>query len=367
MPTPKPPNGAVPSLPERLFDREAGDHAWVSALGELDEHADVGRRAVAKNWRMDGRVAADREAGLLAVPDFAGLSSASDGEDWWTARQKAFESRLCRPPEHSDALAAPNANNRIAPDALAPHQHLVHVASLQAVLWRLTAEDDRELSFRWFLLTGRPFELPVGDSRDWSTFVPRVNSIWQTIEAQGKEVQQELAGLLCERLGRTEPLWWACLAHEVRPFLEEEDAIGLARALGLGHLRAGERLIVWRYEVSDLRRAFGPSALVRPTAIEANDNPYHFPGSVADPLGITMPLSKRGGCRELLHPPLRGQLAIDACLPPALLLESDTLPDWQQRLPTLRKRHRKRLAWESTALAAWLDRHPSIADAAGGS
>lgn len=362
----KSPSGADPSASDRLFDREAEGHAWARALGELDADVDLGRRAVAKNWRMDGRVDAERETSLLATPEFAGLSAASGAGDWWAARRAAFETRLCRPPGRSDALSPSNAGNCIAPDALPPHQQLVHVASLHGVLWRLTEADNLDLVFGWSELTGEVLDLSIVAVRDWAPFCDWVDEAWSRVEVQAETVQKEVAGLLCELLGPTEPLWWACLAHEVQPFLKSGDALGLARALGLGHLGAGERLITWQYEVADLRRAFGPSALVRPTAIEANDNPYHFPGFVSQALGITMPLSKRGGCRELLHPPLRGQLAIDACRPPFLRLEAAPLPDWQQRLPTLRKRHRKRLVRESAAQAAWLDRHPEIVGDGGG-
>ncbi len=55
----------------------------------------------------------------------------------------------------------------------------------------------------------------------------------------------------------------------------------------------------------------------------------HFPSPPGYPYGITMPLNagQRGAFREVLHPPLMGQLAIEACRYPLVRLAGQPVAD----------------------------------------
>ena len=163
-------------------------------------------------------------------------------------------------------------------------------------------------------------------------------------------------GWLADAMGDSEPPWWAAFAEEVNPFLESEDAAGLCAALGLGDRDDGDWLLVWRYPVKNA----GP--LYRPTVAEAYVSPFHFPSFPDHPWGITMPLDPvMAGCREVLHPPLRGAAAIAGSIGKLLRLndfQSRYAP--RNRLPSSRSSQRQRLLEESPESAAWVTRHQGL-------
>jgi hypothetical protein len=354
------PNAKGPVPPLRIFDRERAGHAWASAFEEL-RHPDLDRRwIVAANWRMDHRVSPEREAGdLEAGKHFGSIGSA---DDWWEARATYFREEMCHPFQAgtSGKISAygrsTNAAN-LVPARVSGFDKLVHVGSLSGLLWRAsrsTAAADIEVWLRRRTGRGLPGRV-LGSSSN--SFDGQVSALARALLVQGPDVIRQAAGLLVDSLGETEPPWWACFAHEVHEALDSGSATDLCTALGLGHRMDGEWLVVWTYPVHEA----GP--LYRPTVLEANDSPYHFPSPPDYPLGVTMPLNAIfHACREVVHPPLRGAAAVANCTGDLLYLEDFAISRDNGSLAALRAEHRARLhrGLSVPSLTDWLGRHPEI-------
>lgn len=129
----------------------------------------------------------------------------------------------------------------------------------------------------------------------------------------------------------------------------------------MGHLDGGEWILVWRYEVRVIYELAAGVGVYRPTVIEANNSAFHFPSPPGYRYGITMILSDpgRGACREVIHPPLKGQTAGEACTGTLLQLAAPPLSGYD-RLEPLRVRHRKHLksVYPKPETTDWLERHP---------
>ncbi len=340
--------------PVPIFDRRQVRHPWQQAFRQLMQ-ADPMRRFVCSNWQMDHRVSQRRENELLAAPELAGKP---DGEDWWQQRAEVSSRARVRP------IAGPSDRNVIPRHAIPAHEQLVHVESLNRLLAHLITGEHLTADLRLAFpdLSGRPLpERPVGEDPDPARFGAEVDRIAAAVNRRGRETVRRLAGLLCDALGEDPPPWWANLAEEVMPLLDRHDGTALCQALGLGHLQAGEWLIIWRYEVAVLYLS-GAVPLRRPTVVEAGDSPFHFPSPPGYPYGVTMPLSahRRGACREVIHPPLRGRAAADGCAYPLCRLAGTPVePD---EIAALRQRHRHNLARQhpQPEAAAWLRRHRDL-------
>lgn len=355
--------------PAHVFDRPRTDHRWLRAFEDLDR-GELTRRLVCQNWRMDHRVSAEREEELLAAPAFADEPT---GNLWWRQRRRAFQDLICRP-SIPDGLGGPrssyldpsNSNNAISSRTLPGHEQLVHVASLHGLLERLSTAEHVEavdLRLRFFDLTGREMpRRPPGAGFDRDAFGREVAAIATALHARGEAAVQGLAGAIAHALGKEEPPWWAGFAHELMPFLKRDDGLGLSRALGLAHLAGGDWLVVWRYEAQVLYEMTAGLGLYRPTAIEADEHAGHFPSPPGYRYGITMTLAEtwHGECREVIHPPLKGEAAAVACTGKLLRLGGPAL-DSYNHLERLRLRHREHLAriHPEPETAHWLERHPS--------
>ncbi|HEX4962666.1 MAG TPA: hypothetical protein VF173_17655 [Thermoanaerobaculia bacterium] len=305
---------------------------------------------------MDHRVSPDREAGDLHICSY--FLEATEAESWWIARNLYFQEEICRRNDPSgsrlSAYLRPTNRENLVPEKVAGFDDLVHVGSLNALLRRSSRserEADVDVALRRLAGRGLPSK-PVAESDpDW--FLREVAGLAYALLSRGENVIRATAGLLANACGDTEPPWWACFTEEILSALDPGDATKLCTALGLGHRTGGEWLLVWRYPVSDA------GALYRPTAIEANDSPYHFPSPPKYPFGITMPLASGfASCREVLHRPLRGSAAADRCTGKLLYLENTPIIGDNARVAALRAGHRERLKREFAATgAAWLDRH----------
>lgn len=349
-----------------VFDRRQARHPWQKAFRELMQ-ADPMRRFVCSNWQMDPRVSQTRENEILEAGEFAGEP---DGDQWWRQRGDYFFRTLGRPigagSTAGTAELQPSAEgNVISRHAIPAHEQLVHVASLNRVLARLVTGEHltAELRLAFPDLTGRPLpERPVGNPPDPTRFDREVDEIAAAVNRRGLETVRQLAGLLCDAQGDAEPPWWANFAAEVMPRIDRGDWTGLCQALGLGHLEAGEWLIIWRYQVAVLLLT-DAAPLRRPTVVEADDNPFYFPSPPGAAYGITMPLEAdpRGACREVIHPPLRGRAAVDGCAYELCRLANPPLADPRQ-LAALRRRHRRRLERQhpQPEAADWLRRHQDL-------
>lgn len=342
-----------------IFDRRRSSHRWLKAFGELAQGDDVTRRAVVENWRMDPRMSEDREDEMLAAPEFAGQPG---GEEWWAQRGKHYHRALRLDSAH---LAPSNAGNRVPRGTVPPHEQLIHVASLNRTLWHLTSAElltpDLEMGFP--NLAGRSLpHRPVGSGfREREVFHREVDEIAAEINRRGLDTVKALARLVCGAFGDAESPWWAGFAQELMPLVEDRDWSGLCRALGVGHYEPGEWLLVFRYEIGVLYLLGGDVELYRPTVVEADDNPLHFPSPPGHRYGITMPLDagQRAAYREVIHESLAGQAAADACAYELCQIADSPLVD-HNRLDELRRAHRRRLENEppSADTSAWLGRHP---------
>jgi hypothetical protein len=349
-----------------VFDRRHANHRWYRAFRELEQR-EWTRRVICSNWRMDHRVSSPREEQMLEATEF---KDERDGETWWQGRYEHFRRTLCRPslvgPSglRSAYLESLNSCNAIARGALPAHEQLVHVGSLNRILWRLTSGEHAtgDLRLRFLDLTGHLLpERPMRSaSREASEFQDQISAIAAAVNRQGLDRVKELARLLCDALGDTQPPWWSGFAQELIPLIEAGDWTGLAAVLGVGHLHGGEWLIVWRYEIRVLYWLGADILLYRPTVIEADDNPYHFPSPPRFPYGITMPLraDHRGACRELIHAPLGGEAAAEACAYPLCRIANPPVGDYNE-LQTLRQAQCQRLVQEypQPETEDWLARH----------
>jgi len=356
-----------------VFDRRKAKHPWHQAFDDLasgDLAADSTRRFVVANWRMDHRVSRPREDDLLAAPE---LSLPSSGKDWWQGRGNYCQRALCQPTSPGAAgrrsayLEPPNASNVIPRGRIPGHEQLIHVGSLNAILWRLTSAQHPAVSLklRFFDVTGRSLPTrPAGTgASSWSAFSAEADAVAEAVNRRGLDAVKELAGLVTEALGDTQPPWWAGFAQELAPLVDASDGTGLSRALGLGHLDAGEWLFVWRYEVALVYLSEPDAELYRPTVVEANDSPYHFPSPPSYGYGITMDLGspRPGACREVIHPPLLGRLAADACVSELCRVANAPLVDHNQ-LSALREDHRRCIERDHPRPedTGWIERHRSL-------
>jgi hypothetical protein len=342
-----------------IFDRENAGHPWNQAFDDLSSSDDPTHRAVRESWSMDHRVSGPREAAMLE----SGLFSESPNGQEWLAEERwnHFLTRICRPGTADDSGPATettahfNANISARPAA---KDRLVHAESLRGALRLIDnlgrASEDGEFERGLKRLCGRPFprRRPEEGVDGYRAFCDRVDEVAAALGAAGPDGIRSLAGLACRTLAPTQPCWWACFADEVRSWLDADEGGSLCLALGLGHIDEGDWLLVWHYEVWQA----GP--LYRPTVIEANASPFHFPSPPRVAYGVTMPLDERlPACREVLHSPLKGELASECCT--GTLLRVENLGRLARaRISPLRKGHRQRLTQDFGDRAQpWLARH----------
>ena len=341
-----------------IFDRDQPAHPWHRALQELCEPAADMRWLVGTNWRMDHRVSEAREDDLKTTH----FATVGGKEEWWEALAGYFRGELClpclasAPPPISALIRTNNANNLIP--VLAPHfDRLVHVASLSNILRRVARGPlAADVSSRLIRIAGRGLPVrPVGPVDPATWFPGAVRELAVSLERRGSDAIRMAAGVLADALGETEPFWWACFADEVKIPLRTRDSAELCARLGLGHLRSGDWLLVWSYTVGEAEPIY------RPTAVEANDSPYHFPSPPDYEFGITMSLNiAAGACREVVHRPLKGTATSKYSV---LLLELNGFNPAisSEDIAKLRATHASHLRHEFPApeTLEWLDRHPS--------
>ncbi len=343
-----------------IFDRTHNvSHPWAWAFAELEGNVDPNlatQRVICKNWRMDHRVSVKRENEMHKSQYF---HPPLNGNNWCASRSKYFNNELCLPAnksifgKKSAYLRDANETNAIW-HKVASSNLLVHVASLNRLLKRLRkSEYDSSFdTYKFEEITG--YDLPEqkpGENNDHK-LNKFIDELANGLNQNGSAKIKKLAGLLCDSLGEREPPWWACFANEINKLIDDRDWPELCRALGLGHIEKGEWLIVWRYSVDTASRVY------RPTVVEANDGPFHYPSPPDFSYGITMPLDRNlPACRELLHPPLKGTFASDNCT--GVLGRIDNQVSDYNKIDLLRDQHKMRLLKEFTnpETKKWLDRH----------
>lgn len=183
----------IQSLPF-LFDRPRSQHPWSAGLSGMSKQSIYGHGAIAANWRMDFRVSGAREQQLLEASRFSGQT---DPSRWWSERLAYFQHYLCLPSVvgpstlRSAYLDDQNAGNAIPAGTLPGHERLIHVASLNSILWRLSGGSylTIDLEERLFDLTG--FSLPA---RGIGTVAPGVAGFDSQVETIAEALKQLCTG-----------------------------------------------------------------------------------------------------------------------------------------------------------------------------
>lgn len=278
------------------FDRpQRGTANWDALLTDAETSPTVGHAQLAANWRMDFRVEEVREKQLehdcLPVGSLPELCSKHQYEQQCLSPATP-PGPACQRPE--------NVLNRLPPNHFAPNTHLIHLASLNSLMrfavWRY-AFGGADLAA--YLLTEHGLTMPNSptDPARHKVFCDTLANILNTA---GLAATKAFAGRLSDALGPTEPHWWAGLAYDIDPLLAGDDWSEAAFRLGLGHMPAGEWLLAWRYPAKEA------SPWYRPSVLEAQDSPFHYPSPPSSPVGISMSLSAgTGGVCEIVHPPLK--------------------------------------------------------------
>ena len=339
-----------------LFDRRRIAHPWLSSLDNLEKSAVPGHAPLAKNWRMDSRVDTTREQHI----ESSGCFPNGDGSP-------AFESAIldyfihfqCRSHTVCPCAAyagAENSCNLISPDARPSRNHfLLHLASVNRLLkfiYRGGNETLADFQIALRRLIGLRSPSSMNDAG--------VEKLTAAVQSNGAEAVKKFARFISDALGNSEPLWWAAFAHEIGELRGLTDWTDAVRITGLGHLERGTWLMAWRYSPEIAGR------LYRPTVAEAGPNGFHFPFPPTTAYGITMPLVEGlPAVRELIHPPLKGEVSEEACIGCFGKLERDPveLRDVKGASPWFEKRRRVHgdyLALHHPFAKAWLQRHREI-------
>ncbi|MEO5331357.1 MAG: hypothetical protein H7839_04985 [Magnetococcus sp. YQC-5] len=346
------------ALPMYLFDRCHASHRWDRALQVGAAPPLLDPQLVARNWRMDHRVADARETSLLENDIFSGTP---DLEIWASQVNRFYEKQIQLRSFTSDApaslmpdtVAVHNRNNRLDHYQLVQHDQLFHLASFNRLLNGLMSDRFGMHRFRGFLL-----EMGWDDPMLEMSSPPKISEKTKWIEemaekvaAEGAETIKKVAGALMKAFPMRIP-WWAAFAEEAVPWIDHEDWSGLCKALGIGHFLQGEWLMAWEYPVS----VAGP--LYRPTVVEAGKDPFHFPSPPGSPVGVVMNLDEHQevALREVVHLALTPVHAHKYCLTKMVQLGESHVVD-RSMLP--RQRHKRRLAEEFVhdPDREWLARH----------
>ena len=295
------------SLTTWIFNRPAvAEHPWSDALKDLEKSNDTGRMALCGNLRMDHRVESPREQSMLNTSFLGGRPT---GESFLSQWKEYYQSALCCPATAVSEDRLPvylrpyNDNNRVT-HKIPEFDQLIHVASLNGILWRLASDEcvsSSAFARRFLSTTQCPVPVKKGNDRYSSRilFDREIDVLVEKLLQQDKGIIKKMAGLLCEALSSSQPPWWACFAEDVNTYVQTKDWDSLCKALGLGYLMENEWVLIWRYQ------AGVATPLFRPTLVEANDAPYHYPSPPSSQYGITMPLDlHQPNCREVVHPPL---------------------------------------------------------------
>ena len=229
---------------------------------------------------------------------------------------------------------------------------MLHVASVNRLLkfiYRGGNENLADFQIGLRRLTGNRSPSDINDTE--------VEKLVAVMQSKGEETVKKFARFISDALGDSEPLWWAAFSHEIGELLSFTDWTDAVRKTGLGHLEPGEWLLAWRYSPEIAGR------LYRPTVAEAGANGFHFPSPLMTAYGITMPLKETmPAVRELIHPPLKGEISEESCIgcfgkierdPVELRNANDILPWFEKR----RQMHGDYLARQQPLAKPWLQRH----------
>ncbi|MGR3220892.1 MAG: hypothetical protein ACUZ8H_13900 [Candidatus Anammoxibacter sp.] len=347
----------------RIFDRPAeSDHALSHGLNELEDDQEVSNRVLGKNIRMDWRVSSHREQGMLNFDGFNSIGRKRSFIYQWNSYYKSevlFPSGKNKEGNLSAYLRQFNESNKTS-SRIPPFYQLVHIGSFNKMVSNLVSSsqygDPEEFRMKFETLIGMKLsERAHRQTMNPDDFNTRIDEIANSLNGGGKDIIKEIAGLLCSSFVKSRQPWWACFADDVVDVINNSDWAGLCGCLGMGDVNDGEWLLVWRYKRGDV------GDLYRPTVVEANDSPYHFPSPPSCEYGVTMPLDvKLPNCREVAHEAPGEPLFSEACTGVLCKVEGFNIGNYNySNIPAMRKSHGNRLVAEfpDNNDREWINRH----------
>lgn len=358
-----------------IFDRPRTIHRWQSIFSNSSPPQasktfdSLSRNLVLNNWKMDHRVTDLREQKLLSSQSFK--KNPRDTDNWQKQREDYFKLELCRHSDPPTKLNQPSAFcrdenqfNKLALHQFSQREQLFHIKSFNSTISRVFSGNSTSPEYNHRNIN-EIFDLgaiagQLGDRIKNSGFNQQfLNELAEGLNDHGPGKIRELAGYLVEALGDMQPPWWAVFAEEVMELYKDKDWTGLCRTLGMGHIKAGEWILIFRYQARQVRSHH------RPTVVEDGGNPFHFPSPPKYPFGITMPLeeiSKRA-VREIIHAPMNRDIAESTATGQLVQVKDAPFDHEKNDLSAVRLSHCKRLRREFPGLQydrSWMDRHRGI-------
>jgi hypothetical protein len=271
-----------------IFGRDAAaDHPLEAKLAPLDTAAGSDR-FVGQNWRWDWRVSEPREQQLLAY--MADLERVEHDPSLQSCYRKYYTARIC----HGSPVEYVHPCNRgnLVP-GIARHYELAHVVCLNR--------------FREAAQEGLP-EARVIPPDKWGAWL---DEKVETARQGGLVGVREFVLTLFHawnKWGRIDQRpAWASFWADVEPLLAGPSWADRVRdGLGLGMVEANRWLLVLRYQVREV------VCCVRPTCLDADWKPWHFPSPEGEKTGFTMDLTLGTNgtcCPEVIHSPIRLNIA----------------------------------------------------------
>lgn len=308
----------------RIFGRDApSNHALEAKLTPLDT-VGSSERFIAHNWRHDWRVFEPREQQV--VGHIAGMQGDPALKSCYDQYHRECICAGC-PPEYRQVCNDRNLLPGIVRDSwlarVVPLDHFKKAAGEQLPEVRAVPTWDA-----WLEDTiGRARQRGFIGLRE---FLARLFHAWNN----WSEHDQRPA--------------WASFWADVEPLLAASTWPDRVRdALGLGKVPANKWLIVLRYRVKDV------PCCIRPTCLDADWVPWHFPSPPAETTGITMDLDSGNigmCCPEVIHQPIA--LNIEHWL--GHMGKTSRTPN-EHDMADLRRRHHERLRSRfGDALGEWM-------------
>lgn len=269
-----------------LFDRPLRPGSrWIAALDRNQDASAVDIRVLGSNVAMDHRVSVEAEQ---LIGDTAAEVLGDQDRELGDALRGYFRQYCVRPSREvtflSHTVHVPGSTQ------------LVHVSSLTSLLRRVSRESANLLRLRDYFATSFGSSRYVPPSaRDWTD--QAVGVIANLLNGLGDDRMNAAVEQFHALLGNRVPHWWAAPEREVNGALR--DARQLLSALGVGHVRNEDWLLVYRYTAATA------GLLYQPTIVEADGYPFHFPNPPSLRSGLTMPLLSGGvPVTEYIHHPL---------------------------------------------------------------
>ena len=350
-----------------IFDRLAGnDHPLADGLNDLKNATTISNWVLGENIQMDWRVSTHREKGML---NFKGFQDLIEGKNLIHQWRRYYNIEVRNPSgiNEEDRLPAYlrkfNASNKIT-TRIPPFYQLLHICSFNRMIKSLISTrlygNSSEFGFKFEDLTGITLpERTPGSTLTDDEFNVRIDEIANYLNGSGEDIVKRTAGLLCRSFVKSMQPWWACFADDASGFIKSGNWGDLCACLGMGHINDGEWILIWRYKRGEV------GDLYRPTVVEANDSPYHFPSPPSSKYGVTMPLnSNLPNFREVVHNAPEGSILSEACIGELYKIEQFNSRNANYgRIPSMRSSHSNRLMSEFVDKDdnEWIKRYKIIA------